>query len=322
MRRTLLGCALAAGALLTVTACSSDDSTSAYQTDYTGYEPLHVVGYPSTGSLGVVQEAVWRLADGDTDALADLSVEDGPAEKTARNWVESFGRAAKGEVTADFYDEGSTRQTVVLYFSAKSRQTKEITARIGDDDTWGLVLNESDPKEASTGPTWAPPSRAARGRGARAASSVRSIRPGPRTSVRPCPRHRRTDVRVSCTSSSSVKTPDAVTPPRSAVTRAATATRVHRGRRGLVRAGAATAGRDAGVASSGTGTGISAGAGPHAMSVRASTMPPPRRPGPRTPRRTRRPTPRGAAVPGRAWSPPSEYGREWPASAAARSSRR
>ncbi|GHB22207.1 hypothetical protein GCM10010306_013620 [Streptomyces umbrinus] len=155
MRRTLLGCALAVGALLTVTACSSDDSTSAYQTDYTGHEPLHVVGYPSTGSLGVVQEAVWRLADGDTDALADLSVEDGPAEKTARNWVESFGKAAKGEVTADFYDEGSTRQTVVLYF-AKSRQTKEITARIGDDDTWGLLLNEPDPKEASTGPTWAP----------------------------------------------------------------------------------------------------------------------------------------------------------------------
>ncbi|WP_151484985.1 hypothetical protein [Streptomyces albicerus] len=97
MRRTLWGCALAAGALLTVTACSSDDTTSAYQTD----------------------------------------------------------KAAKGEVTADFYDEGSTRQTVVLYF-AKSRQTKEITARIGEDDAWGIVLNEPDPKEASAGPDWAP----------------------------------------------------------------------------------------------------------------------------------------------------------------------
>ncbi|WAU79543.1 hypothetical protein O1Q96_07165 [Streptomyces sp. Qhu-G9] len=155
MRRMLLGCALATGALLTVTACSSDDTLSAYQSDYTGHEPLHVVGYPSTGSLGVVQKAVWLLADGDTDALADLAAEDGSAEETARNWVKTFGKGAEGEVTADFYDEGSTRQTVVLYF-ATSRQTKEITARLGEDDAWRIVLDEPDPKDASAKPDWAP----------------------------------------------------------------------------------------------------------------------------------------------------------------------
>ncbi|SMQ13812.1 hypothetical protein SAMN06272771_0085 [Streptomyces sp. Ag82_O1-12] len=45
----------------------------------------------------------------------------------ARNWVKAFGTAAKRDVTADFYDEGSVRQVVVLYF-AKSGQVKEIEA--------------------------------------------------------------------------------------------------------------------------------------------------------------------------------------------------
>ncbi|MFG3498055.1 hypothetical protein [Streptomyces sp. NPDC047928] len=148
--------ALAAGA--TLTACSSGGSLD-YRSDYSAHEPLRVVGYPSTGSLDVVQKAVWRLADRDADALAALAVEDddadADADATARTWVRAFGAAAQGEVTADFYDEGSTRQVVVLYF-AKSGQVKEIEARIGADDTWGITLAEPNPAVATARPTWAP----------------------------------------------------------------------------------------------------------------------------------------------------------------------
>lgn len=142
----------AAGVLLT--ACTADESLD-YQSDYANHPPLHVVGYPSRGSLEVVQKAVWRLADGDADALASLAVDDGSADATARNWVKAFGAGAQGEVTADFYDEGSTRQVVVLYF-AKSGQIKEIEARIGEDDIWGLTLAEPEPSDAGAKPTWAP----------------------------------------------------------------------------------------------------------------------------------------------------------------------
>ncbi|MEU0213873.1 hypothetical protein ABZ281_01715 [Streptomyces sp. NPDC006265] len=70
--------------------------------------------------------------------------------------VKAFGAAAKEDVTADFYDEGSVRQVVLLYF-AKSGQIKEIEARIGEGDSWGLTLAEPDPAEATAKPTWAPP---------------------------------------------------------------------------------------------------------------------------------------------------------------------
>ncbi|MGW7614047.1 hypothetical protein ACWGKW_43880, partial [Streptomyces sp. NPDC054766] len=54
-----------------------------------------------------------------------------------------------------FYDEGSVRQVVVLYF-ARSGQIKEIEARRGEDGAWGLTLAEPDPAEATAKPTWAP----------------------------------------------------------------------------------------------------------------------------------------------------------------------
>ncbi|MFJ7296564.1 hypothetical protein [Streptomyces collinus] len=160
MARTtrLTGLALAGGAVAggLLTGCSSDDASLTYQTDYSNHQPLRVVGYPSTGSLETVQKAVWRLAEGDADGLAALAVDDAHADATARNWVKAFGAAAEGDVTADFYDEGSVRQVVVLYF-AKSGQTKEIEARIGEGDSWGLTLAEPDPAKATAKPTWAPP---------------------------------------------------------------------------------------------------------------------------------------------------------------------
>ncbi|MDQ0718660.1 hypothetical protein QFZ55_008112 [Streptomyces luteogriseus] len=154
LTRFALSAVVVAGGLLT--GCASDDKSLTYQTDYSDHRPLKVVGYPSAGSLETVQKAVWRLADGDTDRLAALAVDDTQADATARNWVKAFGAAAKEDVTADFYDEGSVRQVVVLYF-AKSGQVKEIEARIGEDDSWGLTLAEPDPAEAQAKPTWAPP---------------------------------------------------------------------------------------------------------------------------------------------------------------------
>ncbi|WP_435283889.1 hypothetical protein [Streptomyces koelreuteriae] len=152
--RFALSAVVVAGGLLT--GCASDDKSLTYQTDYGNHRPLKVVGYPSAGSLETVQQAVWRLADGDTDGLAALAVDDEQADATARNWVKAFGAAAEEDVTADFYDEGSVRQVVVLYF-AESGQIKEIEARIGEDDSWGLTLAEPDPAEAKAEPSWAPP---------------------------------------------------------------------------------------------------------------------------------------------------------------------
>lgn len=151
----LSGIAVAAAVLGGLMAGCASGESDGYQTDYTSHQPLHVVGYPSTGSLETVQKAVWRLADGDAEGLAELGVDDKDADATARNWVTSFGAAAKGEVTADFYDEGSVRQVVVLYF-AKTGQVKEIEARIGEDDAWGITLAEPNPAEASARPSWAP----------------------------------------------------------------------------------------------------------------------------------------------------------------------
>ncbi|MEU8850529.1 hypothetical protein AB0C70_30835 [Streptomyces sp. NPDC048564] len=136
---------LAAGAPLT--ACSDDGARLGYQADYADHPPLRVTGYPSTGSLETVQQVVWQLADGDVDGLAALDTEGGDAGSEARAWVGTYGKAADGEVTADFLDEGSVRQEVVLYFG-DPRRTQELTVRIGDDDTWGVVLDAPDPKPA------------------------------------------------------------------------------------------------------------------------------------------------------------------------------
>ncbi|MFI9625497.1 hypothetical protein [Streptomyces sp. NPDC052042] len=148
---------------LALAGCSTDDGT-AYQSDYTTHQPLRVVGYPSTGSLDVVQKAVWRLADGDAAGLAALAAQGGRADVTARNWVRAFGVAARSEVTADFYDEGSTRQVVVLYFAGsdterkpakQAEQIKEIEVRL-DGDRWCITLDEPTRSEAAAKPSWAP----------------------------------------------------------------------------------------------------------------------------------------------------------------------
>ncbi|MFJ4186893.1 hypothetical protein [Kitasatospora sp. NPDC089509] len=139
---------------------SADDGLD-YVNDYVGHPPLRVVGYPSTGTLELTQRIVWRLADGSSGALAGLATSDGSAREalaTAGNWVAAFGAGARGAVTADFYDEGSVRQTVVLYFHDTGLR-KQLTLRLDGPagaDGWKVLLREPDPEKAAAPPTWAP----------------------------------------------------------------------------------------------------------------------------------------------------------------------
>ncbi|MEU2762995.1 hypothetical protein [Streptomyces sp. NPDC007094] len=138
--------ALSLGAL-SLTGCTSNDEQLAYQTDYANHQPLRATGYPTVGSLRTVQQIVWHLADRDADALAALHTEDGDANSTARAWIKAYSKDAKGQVTADFLDEGSARQQVVLHF-ATSHRTQEITVRI-NNETWGVVLGRPNPAKES-----------------------------------------------------------------------------------------------------------------------------------------------------------------------------
>ncbi|MEU4034105.1 hypothetical protein [Streptomyces collinus] len=158
-----------AAAVMLTSGCAVLDSSSAdaggpgasYEQAYADHEPLHVVGYPSTGSLLVMQELVWDIADGRTAELRKLATGDSGdavARKTAENWIKGFGAGARGEVTGDFYDAGSERQVVVLYFHG-THQVKEFTVRLDGDagkEDWRVLMKSTGFKDATQAPSWAP----------------------------------------------------------------------------------------------------------------------------------------------------------------------
>ncbi|MDX6758635.1 MULTISPECIES: hypothetical protein [Streptomyces] len=158
--RAALSAALALGLL---TGCSADLGTDGaeYTGDYSRHRPLAVIGYPSIGSLGITQQVVWRIADGDADGLAALVSDEqaeGVVEKTAQNWITAFRKGAGGKVTAEFYDEGSYRQTVVLYLH-DTGQIKELYVRpvwMDERDVWRVRMAEPDPAEATAVAPWVP----------------------------------------------------------------------------------------------------------------------------------------------------------------------
>ncbi|MFB7180797.1 hypothetical protein ACFCYI_24225 [Streptomyces sp. NPDC056257] len=157
--RVLVAAVLAAGAL---SACAADEDGLQYATDYSNHEPLSVVGYPTSDSLQVTQKLVWRLADGRVDELESLAADPGGAkaevEKTAQNWIQAFRKGAGGKVTADFYDEGSVRQFVVVYFH-DTAQVKGFSVRLTGstgEGGWRVDMREPDPKEAAGAPEWVP----------------------------------------------------------------------------------------------------------------------------------------------------------------------
>ncbi|MEJ8645414.1 hypothetical protein WKI68_37740 [Streptomyces sp. MS1.HAVA.3] len=104
--------------------------------------------------MEITQQVVWRIADGKAGELAALG-SDGEHRKTAENWIAAFGKGARGKVTAEFYDEGSTRQEVVLYFHDTS-QIKELQVRTVGEDGWRVVMGEPDPEEAVAVYPWVP----------------------------------------------------------------------------------------------------------------------------------------------------------------------
>ncbi|GAA2481453.1 hypothetical protein GCM10023100_50400 [Actinocorallia cavernae] len=139
--------ALAVPLLLGAALTGCADKHLDYLTDYSDHRPLRVTGYPSTDSLEAVQKVVWRLADGDVDGLAALNTEGGDSRPAARAWIKEYGKAAaRDEVTADFYEEGSVRQAVALHFTGPDR-TQQVMVRIGPHDTWGIVLVNPEPKD-------------------------------------------------------------------------------------------------------------------------------------------------------------------------------
>ncbi|KOU70879.1 MULTISPECIES: hypothetical protein [Streptomyces] len=158
--RGFLVAALVFGVL---TGCSSeyDAADLEYAGDYSSHPPLAVVGYPTTGTLRITQQVVWRIADGKVDALASLAADEEDrtaAKKTAENWIAAFRKGAGGKVTAEFYDEGSYRQTVVLYLHATG-QIKQIYVLPGPAegrDVRRVNMREPDPAEATAVAPWVP----------------------------------------------------------------------------------------------------------------------------------------------------------------------
>ncbi|THA30540.1 hypothetical protein [Streptomyces sp. A1547] len=151
--------------LCSLTGCSAAgdrESGVRYSEDFARHEPLTVQGQPSAGSLQLVQETVWRIADGDGGKLASLGSSDGTdndRKQTAQNWIKEFREGAEGGVTADFYGSGIDRQAVVLYFH-KTNQIKAINVRLdgnGGEDGWRLKMLEPDPTQVKAKPDWVPP---------------------------------------------------------------------------------------------------------------------------------------------------------------------
>ncbi|MEU9233596.1 amidase domain-containing protein [Streptomyces subrutilus] len=162
-RRALRAGMVSALALVVLTGCSADYDADdvQYAGDYSSHPPLAVVGYPSTKTLGITQQVVWRIADGRAEELASLGDPDhdkAATRRTAENWIAAFGRGARGKVTAEFYDEGSYRQMVVLYLH-DTGQIKAINVRpVSDDhkDVYRVSMAEPDPGEATAVQPWLP----------------------------------------------------------------------------------------------------------------------------------------------------------------------
>ncbi|MFJ3175990.1 hypothetical protein ACIPJK_35190 [Streptomyces roseus] len=161
--RPVLRAALASVlALVALSGCSADDEADLrYAGDYSSHPPLAVVGYPSMGTLGITQQVVWRIADGkagELTSLADPDQDKATTEKTAENWIAAFRKGAGGAVTAEFYDEGSYRQTIVLYLHGTS-QIKEIEVRpvsVDGKGVWRVSMAEPNPGEATAVAPWVP----------------------------------------------------------------------------------------------------------------------------------------------------------------------
>ncbi|MFJ9697773.1 hypothetical protein [Kitasatospora sp. NPDC101183] len=147
-RRQACGAALAAVlASVALAGCAGgpSDAELEYLGDYAGHPHLKVTGYPTTETLGLVQQVVWRTADGSEDRLTKLTVSDGTTaerKEASAAMVRDYGKGAQGAVTADFQDDVVNRQTVVLTFH-DTGQVKELHLRPdghAGEDGWKVRL--------------------------------------------------------------------------------------------------------------------------------------------------------------------------------------
>ncbi|MBP0454463.1 hypothetical protein J5Y04_33765 [Kitasatospora sp. RG8] len=137
--------AVLSAALAAVCSSGAPDAELAHAGDYAAHPHLRVTGYPVPGTLDVVQQVVWRLADGAGGRLEKLASSDGSAAEhraAAAAWVGEYQQGARGSVTADFGDDPADRQTVRLGFH-DTGQVKELTLRLdgrAGDAGWRVLL--------------------------------------------------------------------------------------------------------------------------------------------------------------------------------------
>ncbi|WP_405007455.1 hypothetical protein OHV13_28355 [Kitasatospora purpeofusca] len=136
--------AVLSAALLAGCSSGAGNARLEHAADYAAHPHLRVTGYPVPETLGLVQQVVWRLADGSADRLVKLSAAEGPADArraAAEEWIRTYGADAAGEVGADFGDDPANRQTVRLTFHGSGR-VKELTLRPEDsgDGVWRVLL--------------------------------------------------------------------------------------------------------------------------------------------------------------------------------------
>ncbi|WP_406087503.1 hypothetical protein [Kitasatospora purpeofusca] len=136
--------AVLSAALLAGCSSGAGNARLEHAADYAAHPHLRVTGYPVPETLGLVQQVVWRLADGSADRLVKLAAAEGPADArraAAEEWVRTYGADAAGEVSADFGDDPASRQTVRLTFHGSGR-VKELTLRPEDsgDGVWRVLL--------------------------------------------------------------------------------------------------------------------------------------------------------------------------------------
>ncbi|KJY31933.1 hypothetical protein [Streptomyces sp. NRRL S-495] len=131
--------AVLSAALLAGCSSGAGNARLEHAADYAAHPHLRVTGYPVPETLGLVQQVVWRLADGSADRLVKLAAAEGPADArraAAEEWIRTYGADAAGEVSADFGDDPANRQTVRLTFHGSGR-VKELTLRPDDSDGSG-----------------------------------------------------------------------------------------------------------------------------------------------------------------------------------------
>ncbi|MGX1548373.1 hypothetical protein [Streptomyces adustus] len=157
--RNKLGRTITGAAVLALTATGAIAGAANGLTESADNASADVAESPSPRSKQSRTAAGWLAAVVLlTSGCAVLDSSGTDARKTAENWIKGFGAGARRNVTGDFYDDGSERQVVVLYFH-DTRQVEEFTVRLDGDagnEDWRVLMKSTDFKDATRTPDWVP----------------------------------------------------------------------------------------------------------------------------------------------------------------------